>query len=183
MASLYLVRHGEDTGSGGEAADPGLNELGHRQAAEMTARLAPLGPLPIIVSPLRRTRETAAPLEAAWGVVAKVADAVREIPSPAAMAKTRRPEWLRRIMRGTWAEVEEQLHPWRQGVIDSLLARREDTVVVSHFVAINVAVGAARNDGRLRLFRPNNCSITVLETDGGKLTVVELGEASETKVG
>ena len=51
MAKLYLVRHGRDTGSGGADPDPGLNEIGHQQAAEMTARMAPLGPLPMIVSP------------------------------------------------------------------------------------------------------------------------------------
>ncbi len=183
MAKLYLVRHGEDTGSGGADPDPGLNELGHGQAKDMAARMAHLGPLPIIVSPLRRTRETAAPLETAWGVVGQVVEAVREIPSPSALAKDHRRDWLRRIMSGAWAEVEAELHPWRQGVIDALLASREDTVVVSHFVAINAAVGAARDDDRLRLFRPNNCSITVMETDGTKLTAVELGDAAETKVG
>ena len=67
-------------------------------------------------------------------------------------------------------------------MIDTLLELRQDTVIVSHFVAINVAVGAAQNDERLTLFRPNNCSVTVLETDGQTLSVVELGEVLETVV-
>jgi broad specificity phosphatase PhoE len=182
MAKLYLVRHGRDTGSGGADPDPGLNEIGHQQAAEMTARMAPLGPLPMIVSPLRRTRETAAPLEAAWGVEARVVDAVREIPSPASGVEDRR-EWLRAIMKGVWAQVDGSLYPWRQGMIDTLAALTEDTVVVSLFIAINVAVGAAQNDERLRIFRPDNCSITVMETDGGSLNVIELGQNLDTAVG
>ena len=181
MAKLYLVRHGRDTGSGGADPDPGLSEIGHQQAAEMTARMAPLGPLPMIVSPLRRTRETAAPLEAAWGGAAKVMDAVREIPSPAAGVPDRR-EWLRAVVKGVWAQVDGSLHPWRQGIIDTLLACTEDTVVVSHFIAINVAVGAAQNDERLRIFRPDNCSITVMETDGAALRLIELGHNLDTRV-
>ena len=181
MAKLYLVRHGQDTGSGGADKDPGLTDLGRQQAAAMTARMAPLGALPMIISPLRRTRETAAPLEAAWGVTGSVVDAVREIPSPASGVESRM-EWLRMIMKGVWADVDASLYPWRQGMIDTLLACTEDTVVVSHFIAINVAVGAARNDDRLRLFRPDNCSITVMDNDGGALQVVELGQALDTRV-
>ncbi|MFP6697504.1 MAG: histidine phosphatase family protein, partial [Alphaproteobacteria bacterium] len=181
MAKLYLVRHGRDTGSGGADPDPGLSEIGHQQAAEMTARMAPLGPLPMIVSPLRRTRETAAPLEAAWGVEAKMVGAVREIPSPTAGVPDRR-EWLRAIMKGVWAQVDGSLYPWRQGMIDTLLACTEDTVVVSHFIAINVAVGAAQNDERLRIFRPDNCFITVMETDGAALRLIELGHDLDTRV-
>ena len=181
MAKLYLIRHGQDTGSGGADPDPGLNDIGHAQAKDMAARMVHLGPLPMIISPLRRTRETAAPLEAAWKVTANVVNAVREIPSPEANMSNRR-DWLRTIMRGTWAEVDERVHPWRLGVIDTLLALGEDTVVVSHFVAINAAVGAARDDERLRLFRPNNCSITIMETDANSLSVIELGDALETEV-
>ena len=55
------------------------------------------------------------------------------------------------------------------------LALDRATVVVTHFVAINVAVGAATGDDRLVCFRPDNCSRTVLDNDGGRLRLVELG--------
>lgn len=174
MAILYLIRHGEDAGSSDADPDPGLDEVGLQQVEDMTARMIPLGPLSVIVSPSRRARETAAPLEAAWRVSADVVDAVREIPTPTEHMENRR-AWLRDIMAGTWAQMDEQLHPWRQGVVDTLTALTQDTVVVSHFVTINVAVGAALGDERLRLFRPDNCSITVMETDGRGLRVNELG--------
>jgi broad specificity phosphatase PhoE len=68
-------------------------------------------------------------------------------------------------------------------MIDTLAALTEDTVVVSHFIAINVAVGAAQNDERLRIFRPDYCSITLMETDGDSLNVIELGQNLDTAVG
>ncbi|HZD26542.1 MAG TPA: histidine phosphatase family protein, partial [Alphaproteobacteria bacterium] len=68
-------------------------------------------------------------------------------------------------------------------LIGRLLAVPEDTVVVSHFVAINVAVGHALGDDRVVQFRPDNGSITVLESDGARLSVVELGAEAETTVG
>ena len=48
--------------------DPGLDALGHSQAEAVAQKLASLGPLPILSSPLRRTRETAAPLAKLWNV-------------------------------------------------------------------------------------------------------------------
>ena len=44
----------------------------------------------------------------------------------------------------------------RDDVIVALAAISEDTVVVSHFVAINVAVGAALDDPRVTCFRPDS---------------------------
>src|SRR5205823_2854249 len=82
VSRLILVRHGEAAAGWHQDRDPGLSEDGHRQAADMAAALAPLGPLPIVVSPLRRTRETAAPLEAVWGTAATVDCRVGEIVSP-----------------------------------------------------------------------------------------------------
>ena len=61
-ARLYLVRHGKAAAGFGEARDPGLDPVGHQQAAAMAAALAPLGPTPLVVSAMRRTRETAAAL-------------------------------------------------------------------------------------------------------------------------
>lgn len=182
MAKLYLVRHGQAAASWGGDADPGLDDQGRQQAEAMAAAMAPLGPLPIIVSPLRRTRETAQPLEAAWRVSGLVEPSVREIPSPEEAVSDRR-QWLQAVMSGTWAQADAWLRPWRRGVLDTLLNLQRDSVVVSHFVAINVAVGAALDDDQVTLFRPNNCSITMLETDGESLSLLELGEALETEVG
>jgi broad specificity phosphatase PhoE len=167
MPRLYLVRHGKAAASFDADLDPGLDALGRAQAAAMTEALAPLGPLALLVSPLKRTRETAAPLEARWRTRGLIEPAVAEIPSPTPDLAARR-LWLDQIMAAGWPEAEAGLQAWRLGVIERLLAVREDTVVVSHFIAINVAVGAATGDTRVVAFRPDNCSRTVLDVEDGR---------------
>ena len=48
-------------------------------------------------------------------------------------------------------------------VIEALREISEETVVVSHYIAINVAVGSAIGDDRITCFRPDYCSCTVLD--------------------
>jgi len=181
MVRLYLVRHARPTGTFAEVRDPGLDAAGLAQAEAMAARLAPLGPLPIVTSPLRRTRETAAPLEQRWRRAARIEPAVAEIPS-CEPGPARRGEWLRGVMAGRWSELPPVLQEWRGVVLDALRAIPETSVVVSHYVAINVAVGHALGDGRVLLFAPDHCSVTIVEVAGGVLTLVERGGEASTRV-
>ncbi|CAA9228162.1 MAG: hypothetical protein AVDCRST_MAG50-1629 [uncultured Acidimicrobiales bacterium] len=85
-------------------------------------------------------------------------------------------------MRGEWTGQPAELLGWRDRVVDALLALETDTVVMSHFVAINVAVGHAMADARVVSCSPDNCSVTELRNDGGQLQVVELGGQAVTAV-
>jgi broad specificity phosphatase PhoE len=183
MTTLYLVRHGRPLARYDQDHDPGLDEVGAQQARAAAEELAPVGPLPIVTSPLRRTRETAAPFEQRWKVTATVEPAVGEINSPTDDL-AERSAWLAEILRGNrrWDDLDEERQRWRVGVIDALLAIDVDTVVVTHYIAINAAVGAATADDRVLNFRPDNCSCTVLESDGRAVTLVELGRQAETAV-
>jgi broad specificity phosphatase PhoE len=182
MARLYLVRHGRAEAGFGEALDPALDELGREQAQAVARELAPHGPLPILTSPLRRTRETAAPLASLWNVEPVVEPAVAEIPSPTQNLQER-VAWLRAFMAGSWRNATPILAQWREDCLTALAGLPADTVVFSHFVAINVAAGAATSDDRVLAFSPDNCSVTVLEKDGGMLRLIEKGrEAPLTKV-
>jgi len=105
---------------------------------------------------------------------------VGEIVSPGGLAD--RSDWLRRAMQGTWSELDDERRSWRDGVVARLLALDTDTVVHSHFVAINAAVGAALGDDRVVCFTPDNCSITTLHSDGTTLSVVSLGGQAMTEV-
>jgi hypothetical protein len=60
-------------------------------------------------------------------------------------------------------------------VLATLAAIGEDSVAVTHFVAINVAVGAARGDGQVWCCSPAHCSVTEVDLDGPNLTLVRLG--------
>lgn len=74
-ASIFLVRHGETeynrTNRYMGRREEGLNDLGHRQAAQVAARLAADGPFDALVSsPLLRTLETSAHIGSALGLTA-----------------------------------------------------------------------------------------------------------------
>jgi broad specificity phosphatase PhoE len=182
MAKLYMVRHGRAAGGFGESHDPGLDELGRKQADDVAQELAPLGPLPILTSPLRRTRDTAAPLAQLWNIRPVIEDAVAEIPSPTDNLQER-VAWLRAFMVGSWRNAPMPLAVWRETIVAALLAIGEDTVIFSHYIAINVAAGAALTDDRVVVFSPDNGSVTVFENDGGALLLIAKGrEAPLTKV-
>jgi broad specificity phosphatase PhoE len=182
MTRLYLVRHGRAAAGWDTDPDPGLDEIGVRQATSAAEGLAPLGPLNVLTSPLRRCRETAAPLAGAWDVEALVEPAVAEIPSPEGIAMSDRIEWLRAAMRGTWEELGPRYVTYRDQVVSTLTAITVDSVVFSHFVAINVAIGAAIGDGRLVVRSLDNCSVTVVDVVDGALQLVESGHEADTLI-
>jgi broad specificity phosphatase PhoE len=183
MVKLYLVRHGRAEAGFGEGVDPGLDALGREQAAAVAAKLGERGPLPILSSPLKRARQTAELLARLWDRAPIIEDAVAEIPSPKGMTLEERVAWLRGLMAGSWRDASRDLAAWRERCIATLAAIDRDTVIFSHYVAINVAVGAATGDDRVVVFSPDNCSVTVLEADGTGLKLIEKGsEASLTKV-
>jgi|SRR5437588_6595317 len=183
MTRLYLVRHGQPLAGYDQDLDPGLDDVGRAQAEAVAADLAPLGPLPVVTSPLRRTRETAVAFERQWDLTASVEPGVGEISSPTDDLDERS-AWLLEILRGNrrWGELDDERQRWRDGVVGALLALDEDTVITTHYIAINAAVGAATGDDRVVNFRPDNCSCSVLESDGQQLTLVELGRQRETVV-
>jgi broad specificity phosphatase PhoE len=179
-----LVRHGHAAAGWDRDLDPGLDDAGHAQARAMADAVAPTGPLPIVASPLRRTRETAAPLEARWSATARIEPWVGEIPSPTDDLHERG-QWLRGVMAQRWSDLDPSVHDWRAAVLAALRAIPGDAVVVTHFIAINIAVGLATGDDRVVCSAPGYCSRTTIDVDpaSGEITVVERGEQADTMVG
>jgi broad specificity phosphatase PhoE len=182
MANLYLVRHGNasSTWEPGDF-DPGLSELGRAQAEARADQLADKGPLALVSSPLRRARDTAAALERRWKTVATVDPRIGEIQTPG-VAPEHRKEWLKAILQRRWCELGEPLERWRRDVLQALLGITQDTVVFTHFVAINVAVGHAMGNDSITNFSPANCSCTHLEVRGKHIRIVELGQEQEVRI-
>jgi broad specificity phosphatase PhoE len=180
---VYLVRHGRATAGWDVDPDPGLDELGHAQAVAAADRLEPFGPLPIVTSPLRRTRETAMPLAQRWHLDPVVDSAVAEIPSPEGIAMGERVDWLRTAMNGSWSALGPRYTGFRDAVADRIRAMSEHSVVVSHFIAINAVIGACLNDDRVVIASLDNCSITVVDVDpDGSLRLVEQGHQADTLI-
>ncbi|MEM6708351.1 MAG: histidine phosphatase family protein [Pseudomonadota bacterium] len=180
--TLFLVRHGQAAAGFDSHRDPALDELGHQQAQENAEHLAErLAPIPVLSSPIRRARETAAPLAARWQQDVLVSDAISEIPSPDPDLKARA-AWLRDAMAGPWTALPEAQRIFREQLIEFLASQTQDQVLFSHFVAINLAVGAATGDDRMVVFRPSHVSVTELIVDAGQLRLGRLGAEAETRV-
>jgi broad specificity phosphatase PhoE len=181
MAHLHLVRHGHAAASYGDDHDPGLDDEGRRQAEAVAERLAPIGPLPILTSPLRRCRETAAPLAARWGTTPAVEPAITEVAAPSDDLRTRS-EWLQRALAGRWSDLEAAPRRWREALVDRLLTLDTDAVLFTHFVAVNAVIGWATGDDRVMIDPVGYCSVTVVEPRDGTLHLVEAGSHGHSEV-
>jgi len=181
MTKIYLVRHGQATSGWGLEKDPGLDDLGRSQAQTAAQKLAPLGPLPIISSPRARARETAMPLAELWEIEPAIEERVGEIRFPSETAADR-VRWLKELLADQWPNLDQNLQQWRREVIEALLAVSRDSVVFTHYIAINAAVSHATGDDRVVSFSPDNASITIMETNGDELNLVERGMEADTRV-
>ena len=192
MGKIFMVRHGKAAAGWDGAADPGLDLTGHAEAEavakDLTARLA--SPVAVYTSPLKRCRETAEPLVNMWQTQSIVEPRVAEIPSPIEdlVART---EWLRSVMAGSWADLSADPESsgidfagWQADVVTALvsLGKSEDIVVFSHFIALNAAYCAATGANQVVAFRPDNCSVSVFESNGEILELLEQGHEGDTHV-
>ena len=180
--TIFLVRHGRAQ-AGVEDLDPGLDDLGKAQAAAVALVLSSLLPPPssLVVSPLRRTIETAEPIASALEIEPEVRVEVAEVFDPTMPVDERR-AMLGPFMAGLWSQQPAHLQAWRRRVVDTLLelglaasAAGHDLVVVSHYIAICVAVGEATGDDRVVPAPIANASITSLRAGHGGLQLIESG--------
>ena len=192
MGKIYMVRHGKAAAGWDGDADPGLDVTGHAQAEavaqDLAARLT--SPVAVYTSQLLRCRETAMPLATMWQTQVIVEPRVAEIPSPIEDLVARN-EWLRRVMAGSWAELSNDPESagidfarWQSDVVAALvtLGTSQHIVVFSHFIALNAAYCAATGVDQIVAFRPDNCSVSVFETDGTALTLLSQGHEADTQV-
>ncbi len=137
---------------------------------------------------MQRCRQTAAPLEKLWQQPAEIMTAVAEIPAPS-LGPEQRSVWLQHAMAGTWAQLQQRAQPgwpdylgWRSALLQRIHALTHDSVIFSHYIAINAIVGAALRNDNMVCMRPDHASITVIDAQAGNLHVVELGRQAETLV-
>ena len=186
MTIVRLVRHGRAAAGWDVDPDPGLDELGRSQADAAATSLAAGPRVPIVSSPLRRCRETAAPLAALWSADVAIEPGVTEIPSPDGYDIASRVDWLRVAMAGEWSALGARYTAFRDSVVDTVvsLAHRHDDgcVVFSHFIAINAVIGAALGDDRLVIRSLDNASVTVVDIVGSRVELVEGGREADTLI-
>ena len=183
---IALVRHGRASGGWDTALDPDLDDLGRRQAEDVAKNLDQIfvgKEVEIISSPLLRCRQTASAFAKLRVLPVRVCDEVTEIPSPNGVAMAERVAWLREVMQGRWSDLDENYLVFRDRLVEFVRAIERDTVIFSHFIAINAVIGALTNDDRLVIRSLDNCSLTLLECDSkGKLWIAQSGHEADTLI-
>ena len=177
---ICLVRHGEAEAGWGHAADPGLSTLGGQQAEAVGEQLARQPFEQAFSSPMARCQQTSRPFARRSGLTIATEPKVSEIPTPEGLDD--RVAWLRGFMAGTWDEALPLLHDWRKALIERVEALPDNTVVFTHFIAINSIVGHLSGSQLVTSFRPGHCSVTRLNKGADGLSVSELGSEAATQV-
>ena len=180
---IFMVRHGEAAASWGEASDPGLSDLGKKQALQTAQELQPLlgKQVNLISSPLLRAQETSKPLaELRGGANVVIEEAYSEIPSPVPLAQ--RQDWLRAFMAQQWDVQPDSLTAWRSQMIKKLLELEQPSVIFTHFLVLNTVVGSIEGKSETLCFRPDNASVVHLKHCGNHLELVDIGRQMPTFV-
>ncbi len=199
---IALVRHGRASAGWDTAVDPSLDDLGRRQAENAAKKLDQIfvgRQVEIISSPMLRCRQTAdefAKLRTDRGSPSLAKDAtlqaiapvrvcaeVAEIPSPSGVEMSARVDWLRMAMQGVWSDLGGEYVAFRDSVVKFVQSLETNTVIFSHFIAINAVIGALSGDDRLVIRSLDNCSITLLECDeSGNLHIAQSGHEADTLI-
>jgi broad specificity phosphatase PhoE len=183
---IALIRHGRASAGWDTALDPGLDDLGRKQAGEAAKKLDLIfagQPVHIISSPLLRCQQTAKPFADLRTIPVRVCAEVAEIPSPNGIEMSDRVDWLRVAMQGTWADLGGEYVEFRDLVLKFVQSLETNAVVFSHFVAINAVIGSLLSDDRLVIRSLDNCSITLLDRDSaGNLRIAQTGHEADTLI-
>ena len=86
-------------------------------------------------------------------------------------------------MAGCWADLGSPYTAFRDGVVRYVASCATDSVIFSHFIAINAVIGSCIGDDRLVIDSLDNASITVVDVGPtGELRLVERGRQADTLI-
>ncbi|MBK5222362.1 MAG: histidine phosphatase family protein [Acidimicrobiia bacterium] len=186
---LLLIRHALpvriDGGDG--PADPHLSDTGHHQAEALAHWLADEQIDEIWTSPMRRARETAAPLEAALGLTAVVDDELREFDAEESHYIPM--EELRGTDDPRWRELIERLGSPEQYAFRDLCAAAVERAVVAnpgrtvavvcHGGVVNAYLSSILHIERPLFFEPAYTSVSrVMAASSGMRSLVSVNEVA-----
>jgi 2,3-bisphosphoglycerate-dependent phosphoglycerate mutase len=192
---LVIIRHGlpiTRVTDDGTAADPPLSEVGRKQAQRMADWLADEAFDAIYVSPLRRARETVAPLATSKGMGAEVHPGVAEFDQhsdtyiPLEELKVINYElWRRQMEEKRFGEADP--HEFREVVVAALSEiagshRGGRVAVVCHGGVINAWASHVLGIHEVFFFDPTYTSINrFMVASTGQRSVVSLNEAAHLR--
>ena len=186
---LLFIRHALplriDEGSVAGPADPALSELGHRQARAVTDWLVAEHVDALWSSPMRRARETAAPLAAGLALDITVDDGLAEFDREAVSYIPI--EELKAAGDPRWNEVPEQPEHFREVVVatvERIVAAHagERVAIVCHGGVINAYAGHVLGIADPLFFLPTYTSISrVFAASTGERSIASLNEAAHLR--
>jgi broad specificity phosphatase PhoE len=179
---VRLIRHGRAAAGWNIDPDPDLDEVGRAQAAAVAGELLAVGSSRVVSSPLLRCRSTARCYADLSGRLVAIAPEVAEIPSPEGIEMADRVDWLRAAMQGTWTDLGKTYTRYRDAVVEYVRGCDSDTLIFSHFIAINAVIGTCLGDDRLVIRSLDNCSVTTVAIESGGLRLVEGGREADTLI-
>ncbi|HEY6416073.1 MAG TPA: histidine phosphatase family protein [Acidimicrobiales bacterium] len=185
---LLLIRHARPlrVESVDGPADPGLSDLGRRQAEALAAWLVPEGIEAIYTSPLRRSVETAEPVGEAVGLAVTPDVALAEYDADATAYIPI--EELRAAGDPRWMEGPDDIAGFQSQVaegVDRLAAAHpsQRIALVCHGGVINVVVSAVLGIGPRMIFLPAYTSISrVLVASTGERSLASLNETGHLRM-
>ncbi len=184
---LLLIRHALpvriDEGDG--PADPDLSDDGHEQAAALATWLLDEGLDAIWSSPMRRARQTAAPIEEATGLTASIDDDLKEFDADESHYIPM--EELKGTDDPRWQELIERLGAPEQYAFRDLAAAAveriveahpgERVAVVCHGGVVNAYLSTILGIDRPLFFEPTYTSISrVMASSRGHRSLVSVNE-------
>jgi len=195
---LLLIRHAlplHVEKADGTPADPALSDEGHAQAGKLAGWLAEEPLDAIYTSPMRRARETCAPLAQRKALSARVEPGVVELDHqsnvyvPMEQLKAMdRDAWLEAVRGGLYAEID--LPAFRRNVLQTLERivtshRGERVAVVCHGGVINCFAGSVLGIEEPFMFLDAGyTSISrFLVASSGERSVVSLNETAHLRSG
>jgi len=192
---LLLIRHGlplRVERADGAPADPPLSTEGRAQAERVAAALAGERLAAVYASPLRRARETAAPLAALSGLEVRIEPGVVEFdphaPSYVPLEEIRAESheaWLELMRGGLTAGVDVGV--FRATVVAALerivaAHPRERVAVVCHGGVVNAWAAHVLGLAETLFFQPGYASVSrFLAAGSGERSVLSLNEAGHLR--
>jgi probable phosphoglycerate mutase len=191
---LLLIRHARpERVEGVEGADPGLDEIGVRQADALAAWLSVEQLDALYASPMRRAIETAAPLAEVTEHSVQTDEGICEfdrgfdfyIPMEE-MKEENHPHW-QVLSSGDWSQVPGDLFAFRDRVVETIDRIATDNsgrrvAVVCHGGVINAYTGHVLGIEAPLFFEPEYTGISrVLASSSGVRSIASLNEAAHLR--
>ena len=180
---VHLVRHGETVGAGAAyVGDPILTDVGQKQSEITADSLRELGVSSVLVSPLLRAQQTAAPLAAIIDPAPRTISALTEIslgdyPGDREVGRKRPMIEFEAWGGDSGAEFSKRaIAGFQQLVTDIRNDAHEDVAVITRGGTINVILDHIEGipfDGEMRRLLAN-CSVSTLELGPDSVAMADI---------